>query len=153
MRSGWRFQRENDSWSSIVYLWRDVEHLVETTGRLKDVGLENDEATKVIQRYDTPDTLFYCDPPYPAGVRSARWGKKAYQHEMTRKDHILLAELLNDIQGMAIVSSYPSRLYDRLYVGWSLVTHPARSNGNRNMLEQLWISPNTRKRSKQQRLF
>src|SRR3989304_4126367 len=80
-------------------------------------------------------------------------GKKAYQHEMTRKDHILLAELLNDIQGMAIVSSYPSRLYDRLYVGWSLVTHPARSNGNRNMLEQLWISPNTRKRSKQQRLF
>src|SRR5690606_23548164 len=42
-----------------------VEGLSEIVQRLLRVQIENAPAIEVIQRYDSPETLFYCDPPYP----------------------------------------------------------------------------------------
>jgi DNA adenine methylase len=42
-----------------------VEGLSEIVQRLQRVQIENAPATEVILRYDSPQTLFYCDPPYP----------------------------------------------------------------------------------------
>ena len=57
-----------------------VEDLPEIVQRLLRVQIENDTAIKVIQRYDSEDTLFYCDPPYPHGSRG---DNQAYAYEMT----------------------------------------------------------------------
>ncbi len=34
--------------------------------RLQKVRIHNDDAIRVIQKYDSPDTFFFVDPPYPA---------------------------------------------------------------------------------------
>ena len=44
------------------------------------VQIENAPALEVIARYDSLETLFYCDPPY---VHETRGDTKAYAHEMT----------------------------------------------------------------------
>ena len=62
--------------------------------------------------YDTPQTFFYCDPPYVPSTRRAG----VYKHELTDEDHQELVELLKQIQGRVMLSGYPNELYDSL--GW-----------------------------------
>lgn len=46
-----------------------VEGLEWIASRLLRVQIEHDLAINVIRRYDSPETLFYCDPPYPHDSR------------------------------------------------------------------------------------
>ena len=59
-----------------------VEGLPQIVQRLQRVQIENAPATEVVRRYDSPETLFYCDPPYP---HEARGDSKAYGFEMTNR--------------------------------------------------------------------
>ncbi len=68
-----------------------VEDLNLIAQRLLRVQIENEPAVDVIRRYDSPETLFYCDPPYP---HSARGDKNAYAYEMTDRQHRELAAVL-----------------------------------------------------------
>lgn len=61
-----------------------VEGLAEIVQRLQRVQIENAPATEVIRRYDSPNTLFYCDPPYP---HESRGDAKAYGFEMADVEH------------------------------------------------------------------
>ena len=54
-----------------------VEDLPEIAQRLLRVQIEHDDANKVIQKYDTEQTLFYCDPPYPHGPWAGCRGRRA----------------------------------------------------------------------------
>ncbi len=104
--------------------------------------IENDKALNVIERYDTPDTLFYLDPPYLPDTRSARWQAAAYKHEMTAKQHRQLLDVLLEIQGMAIISGYPSELYEKQLSGWRRVETTARTTNTSNTkTEVMWLSP------------
>jgi len=142
--TGWRFQRNARNGHQNIEVWRDVDHLEQIAERLLSVNLECDKAAKVIKRYDTPDTLFYCDPPYPMQTRS-KWRHNGYLHEMSDKDHAQLAKLLHSIKGMAAISSYPNEMYDRLYADWQCVRIKARVNmvnrGGKSVIECLYLSP------------
>lgn len=94
-----------------------VEGLDWIASRLLRVQIEDDDAFSVIRRYDTEDTLFYCDPPYP---HDSRGDSKAYQYEMTDQQHIELAELLNSINGKVAISGYHCDLMDDLYRYWGV---------------------------------
>lgn len=83
----------------------------EFAGRMNDVQIECRDFRKVIQTYDSPDTLFYIDPPYVG--REFR-----YKGGFTEQDHRDLAELLTRIQGKALISYYDDPLIDELYDGW-----------------------------------
>lgn len=93
-----------------------VEGLEYIASRLLRVQIEHDEAVKVIQRYDSPDTLFYCDPPYP---HESRGDRNAYAYEMTDQMHVELASILNRVKGKVAVSGYRCELLDKLYKGWN----------------------------------
>jgi DNA adenine methylase len=80
-----------------------VEDLPFIAQRLLRVQIENAPATEVIERYDSPETLFYCDPPYPHGSRG---DSSAYAHEMTDKDHRELARVLHCVQGRVALPGY-----------------------------------------------
>ncbi len=92
-----------------------VEDLPEIVQRLLRVQIEHAPAIELIQRYDTPETLFYCDPPYP---HDSRTDLKAYAYEMTDAEHLELAEVLRKVQGKVALSSYDSKLFDELYGDW-----------------------------------
>jgi DNA adenine methylase len=94
-----------------------VEGLEHIATRLLRVQIENDDALKVIKRYDSPETLFYCDPPYP---HDSRGDKNAYQYEMTDEDHIKLAILLNKVRGKVALSGYRCDLMEKLYKNWNM---------------------------------
>lgn len=83
------------------------------TRRMKECIIENLSYEEIIKRYDSPDTLFYADPPY---VDCEHYYKVTNQ--FNESDHRKLAELLNHIQGKALVSYYPSSLVDELYPKW-----------------------------------
>lgn len=114
--------------------------LTNTISRLRGVVVENKPACALIEQMDGPDTLFYCDPPYVPETRSTLMhGNHGYAHEMTVEQHEELAALLNRVQGMVILSGYPSSLYERLYAGWRRVERPALADGARHRTEVLWM--------------
>ena len=100
-----------------------VEGLSEIVQRLLRVQIENAPALEVIQRYDSPDTLFYLDPPYP---HESRGDSKAYGYEMTDAEHSELAELLHHVKGKVALSGYHCALLDRMYSNWSYVEGPVK---------------------------
>lgn len=73
----------------------------EYSDRLKRVQVECNDALKVIDRCDSKDTFFYCDPPY---FNSDMGHYKGY----TREDYLRLLEKLSKIKGKFLLSSYPS---------------------------------------------
>jgi len=67
--------------------------------RLHSVYIENEDALKVIERWDSPQTLFYCDPPYPGTVQGHYSG-------YTQEDFNQLVEALDNCQGSFLLSCY-----------------------------------------------
>ena len=92
-----------------------VEGLEWIASRLLRVQIEHDTALNIIKRYDSPQTLFYCDPPYP---HDSRGDSKAYQFEMTDAEHIELHRVLAQVKGKVAISSYHGDLMDELYKDW-----------------------------------
>jgi len=101
----------------VLALWAVAE-------RLRTVQIENDDAFNVIKRYDSKDTLFYLDPPYPHEVRG---DPKAYGYEFTEHDHRRLAELLHSVKGRVALSGYKGPLLERLYSDWTRVDAPPKT--------------------------
>jgi len=100
-----------------------IENLPEVATRLITVQIENIDAIECIRKYDTPDTLIYCDPPYLFDVRKS---VKDYDVEIDKIYHRNLAAILNNAQARVAVSGYASPLYDQLYSGW--ICHVAPVN-------------------------
>ena len=116
-----------------------VEGLPEIAQRLQRVQIENAPALEVIKRYDTPKTLFYLDPPY---VHGSRGDSSAYGHEMTDDDHRDLAHMLNQIEGIAVLSGYRSSLYEELFADWYRVDAPEKlcNSSKEKRTESLWMN-------------
>lgn len=71
------------------------------SARLQSVQIDNNDATEVIARHDTPSTFHYVDPPY-VGAKQGHYG--GYEQEHFNE---LLATLAN-VKGKFLLSSYPN---------------------------------------------
>ena len=99
--------------SGVISRWLGgIEALPEIAERLLRVQIENRPAIDVIHLYDSPATLFYCDPPY---IHNTRGDNKAYGHEMTDEAHRELSMALNSVKGMVAISNYNCDLMNELY--------------------------------------
>ena len=105
------------------------------------VQIESDDALTVIQRFDTPETLFYCDPPYLSDTRNETWCKSAYKHEFSVSDHLHLGNLLCRIRGMAAVSTYPHPMYDEMFAGWERIEKTSQTMNKTVARELVYLSP------------
>ena len=104
--------------------------------RLRGVCIENRDACEVMLAHDSPKTLHYVDPPYVATTRDKG---SDYRHEMTDEQHRKLADVLNELTGMVMVSGYPCELYDELYGDWKQIKRRALADGARERTEVLWL--------------
>jgi len=66
--------------------------------RLEGVVFESLDWAELIPRYDTPDTLFYLDPPYWGGEDD--YGKLMFE----RADYRRMADILRELKGRFILS-------------------------------------------------
>jgi len=126
--------------AGVVSRWLNgVEGLSDIAERLLRVQIENLPALEVIGKYDTEDTLFYCDPPYP---HESRGDSKAYRFEMMENEHRELAYLLKQAKGKIAISGYHCRLMDELYEDWNLHEAPTRKchSIKKERTEVLWTN-------------
>jgi len=107
--------------------------------RMRAVVIECRPAVEILQQHDGPQTLHYVDPPYVHSTRKERQ-QKNYTHEMTDDDHRELAAVLHGVEGMVVLSGYPSDLYTELYRGWKTVSRRAMADGARERTEVLWFN-------------
>ena len=105
-------------------------------------GIENLHWRDLVPRYDAPDTLFYCDPPYE---HSTRADTKAYTFEMTREDHERLLDALLGVTGAVALSGYANALYDGKLASWDRQAKEVRCHGssrpNDRRKEVVWRNP------------
>lgn len=111
--------------SGAVSRWLgSIDGLPEIAKRFVRVQIENAPAVEVIKRYDSSDTLFYCDPPYP---HDSRGDINAYKYEMDGKAHSELAKELKSVKGLVAISGYESSLMSKLYKRWHKVVGPVKN--------------------------
>lgn len=126
--------------SGVVSRWLgSVEMLPYIAERLLRVQIENRPAAEVINLYDSKQTFFYCDPPYP---HSSRGDSKAYGNEMTDQEHIELSRALHRIRGKVAVSGYRCDLMDTLYKNFKRHDAPAKlcHSVKKRRQEVLWVN-------------
>lgn len=126
------------------YLSAIDEQLPQIVERLRTVQIVSRDAFKVIAKWDSPETLFYCDPPYVPATRHES-SRDVYGVELTEADHRRLAELLNGCKGKVVLSGYPSALYRELYKSWrtesiEIANHAATGTSKTRMEEVLWLN-------------
>lgn len=86
---------------SQVSTWLSRQNnLSESLDRLKAVHIGCEDALDFIDRWDSPHTLFYCDPPYP---ETDQGHYKGY----SMSDFENLCNKLDTIQGSYVLSNYP----------------------------------------------
>lgn len=139
VKSNWR--RHNKG-SKVITSSINADNLFDAAKRLQRVQIEKRDAFKLIKEMDSPDTLFYLDPPY---VHRTRSSKKAYSHEMTDDAHREFAELLYSLQGFVVLSGYPSAIYQELFEekGWKRFDKDAWTLRGTKKTECVWLSPRT----------
>ena len=97
--------------------------------------VENLDFEAVIRKYDAPDSVFYCDPPY--------WRREHY-YQQEFDDHHRLAQVLNSIQGKAAVSYYEFPELAEWYSGWQRHTYeiykPSSYWGSRKRATELVLT-------------
>lgn len=136
--------------SGVVSRWLGgVDALDEIARRLIRVQIENRPAVDVIRLYDSPNTLFYCDPPY---LHATRGDAKAYGFEMDEKQHREYSQVANECKGMVAVSGYDHPLMDDLFSPrhWfkTMVSKKTIHSTKGSRQEMLWTNynPQTQKR-------
>ena len=83
--------------SRLVSFKAQIDGLGEHLSQLDVYGLDYKE---IVEKFDSPDTFFYLDPPY--------LGKEKYylNHSFTRQSHKELSDILKGIQGKFMLSYY-----------------------------------------------
>ena len=112
--------------------------------RLKDVYISSEDAIRCIDRWDSPQSLLYCDPPYP-DTNQGHYGG------YTIEDWAALCDNLDSCQSSYILSNYDQTIAPKSVqqvVDIDAVMSAAKSMGDRSSVqdrgdtkrtEKLWI--------------
>lgn len=96
---GWQFGKKGQN--QPYKFQNKLQILDRQCDRLSKVYIENRDAIKIIELWDSTDTLFYCDPPY---INSDQGHYNGY----TANDFQKLIDSLQNVKGQFILSSYPT---------------------------------------------
>jgi DNA adenine methylase len=122
----------NRDYGTAAHLWAQYPDCLASIGqRLAGVMIENRPAVDLIRDQDSPETLFFVDPPYVMDTRVMRTSSRYYKHEMTDADHLELINVLRSVRGMVVLSGYESDLYSSALSGWEQHTTNARISAGR----------------------
>lgn len=120
--------------------------------RLRGVVIEHRDAIECMIQHDGEDTLHYVDPPYMHETRNKK-REHAYNHELTDEDHKRLLMHLKQLEGMVVLSGYPTSVYAGLLADWKYVERPAYADGARERTEALWLNPRCSQHGEGRSLF
>lgn len=123
--AGWSFGRVSQDhpqrWAKIPQEIRNA------AARLKEAYIDCVDFERCVRLWDTPETFFFCDPPY-VGCEDF------YNPTFTPDDHERLSKALRSIKGKALVTYYDNDLVRRLYRGWRIDDQTVVSRASLNEL-------------------
>lgn len=129
LNKGWRIGRDSPNNAGI---WRSkITQLNQYRDRLANVHVFCTDAIRIIKRLDSPDSFFYCDPPYPGA-------NQGHYSGYTQNDFEELIEVLRKCEGSAIVSCYAQIVP----AGWKSVEFSVKcvaASKNKNRTEMILI--------------
>lgn len=111
-----------------------VENMWKIAERFRSVVIECRDALELIPRYDTPDTLWYLDPPYNCGYN--------FRYRASVDQEAMLG-VSKKVSGYVVLSGYMSELYADELAGWHMETRTNRTFAHGEKEECLWLSPRT----------
>ena len=122
-----------------------VEGLPWFHNRLRRVEIRCQPALSLIDELDSPETLFYLDPPY---MHESRATKTEYgRFEMTKADHKSLLLRLSKLRGKFLLSGYVTPLYmnaaDKFkwhFASWKIVNQASSAKTKEKKVEGLWAN-------------
>lgn len=86
--------------------------------RLLHAQIDNRDALEVIRYWDTPEAVFYLDPPYHLDTRV---NKSVYANEQDHAHHERLVETILACKGAVVLSGYDHPVYQPLVeAGWEV---------------------------------
>ncbi len=112
------------------------QSVIETCERLKCAQIENLEAVSLIERFNDPDVLIYCDPPYLQSLRK----RSMYANEMNEEDHRKLLETILKSKAKIIISGYDSDLYNNMLCNWETDEIDALAQFGLHRKEKIWMN-------------
>ncbi|MCE2671800.1 MAG: DNA adenine methylase [Microcystis sp. 49638_E5] len=135
---GWAFSKYGEN--TAVTFENKKRDLFSLCQRLNGVYISSQDAVDCIDRWDCPDALFYCDPPY-IGTDMGHY--KGYSLE----DYSRLCDKLSNISGKYILSNYPQDIVPSNYtqrLEFDTVQSASKSekgsaNKDNKRTEVLWI--------------
>ena len=116
-----------------------IDRLPELHQRLSRIIILNCDGTKLIDKYNTENVFFYCDPPYEHSTRtSAR-----YKVDMDRSGHLSFLDVVIKSKAKILISGYDCDIYNSLCDnGFEKIQFEVKTiDGNRNpktKVETLW---------------
>ena len=96
--AGWKRSLKYRNFAMTYY--NKVNALPEYIDRMRHVAIACDDALKVMDQFDSPQTLFYLDPPY---INTHQRDYKGY----TREHYEQLLDKMQQMQGACLLSNYP----------------------------------------------
>lgn len=111
--------------------------------RLQGVLIENLDWYDCLQDFDSPETIFYCDPPYLDAY------KGTYKHELNKEEHSNFLNAVFQCKGFVAVSGYTNPLYeeqdwDSRHTWESIVSARSQAYSERNHKKDLENVDDTR---------
>jgi DNA adenine methylase len=118
--------------------WRNkIDHLNPVMQRMSKMYIENLPAPELVDTWDAPQTLFYCDPPYVGSECGSYSGytKENYHELLTKLDACEGAWILSgyDLQGFEFQSDVTEHSIDFK----CLLSAGARADNDR--VEKIWV--------------
>jgi DNA adenine methylase len=158
------YSRSGDSWSPPSLLpdrrgrwqpgsWDNLPtKIVAAADRLRGVAVEHCDALGMLPRWDIPETVIYCDPPYTGEHRINTERTRGYRYDDHPDLWPQLIECLLAIEHAAVLlSGYPCDATDQLVAAdWTSVPLYARRHSQTRLNsvgsmapETIWLSPTT----------
>ncbi len=146
--------KENGGWGTAVKTtnhpvswFKKVDRLEDYIARMRGVYVENIDAVDCIKKWDSPQTFFYCDPPY---VGTDQGHYKGY----SATDLDLLVETLGSIEGQFLLSSYDNEYINAPFPKLNFsATNSSAKNKREKRTETVWYKYNDSFEDYAQKLF
>lgn len=107
--------------------------------RLRRVQITNFDFRIIFEKFDSPNTLFYCDPPY---MHETRCNNNEYVKEMSELDHQELLNIALAAKGKVAISGYDNTLYNDILIDFYKSVAPEKRNTlmHSTRREMLWTN-------------
>lgn len=90
----------------------NTDDLMKLKERLRNTYIENLSFEIVFEKYDRPYSFFFCDPPY--------FETDGYENKFEKEDHIVLSNILKNIQGKFLLTINDHEMIRELYKDFNM---------------------------------